>query len=704
MFRLRPRIAGRLAWSAWAVAMVLLTVSVVLIATAPGSLTGLLNGNSFDPHILLIPGFMTVGAAIVSRRSTNRIGWLFLALGLVSAVETTSFLYSLHAVSVRPFRFGAAFAGWLSNWEWSASFGLLFFLLLLFPNGRLPSRRWRPVAWAMAFFAGVFVIYGMFQDEPLQIGDVRVSNPVGLIPQGGVVGAAFGIVLVAGTALGAASLIASALAPAIRLRQARGDEREQLRWLAWVMVITLGGAIIAILSETVAHIGVLGVSFGVASVFGLAFGMPVAVGIAVLKYRLYDIDTVIRRSAVIGLLAAFITAVYLAIVVGGGALVGSSRNPTLSIIATALIAVAFQPIRDRARRLADRLVFGKRAAPYEVLSEFSERMAATYSIEDILPRMVGILAEGTGAEAAEVWLRVDDELHRAASSARHPEPVAPLRLIGGILPEFEGAARAAAVTHQGELLGALVVRRRADDPLTSTEESLLSDLASQAAPVIRNVGLVEDLRASRQRIVAAQDERAKALERNLHDGAQQQIVALTVKLRLLGQLVDRDAEQAKSMAAQLQHDATDALEELRDLARGIYPQLLADQGLVAALGSQARKSVVPVSIEADGVGRYPRETEAAVYFSCLEALQNVAKYANASNVTLRLSDGDQRLTFEVTDDGIGFDASQTSFGTGLQGITDRLSAVGGDVEIRSTPGAGTSVTGHLPVADEARES
>src|SRR5437867_5731250 len=169
MFTLRPKTAGRLAWSAWAVAMILIAVSVVLMWTAPGSLTGLLNGNNFDPHLLLIPGFMTVGAAIVSRRPSNRIGWLFLGLGLVSAVETTSYLYGLHAFSVRPPRFGGAFAVWLSNWEWSAAFGLLFFLLLLFPDGRRPSHRWRPVAWAMGFFAGVFVLYGMFQDEPLQI-------------------------------------------------------------------------------------------------------------------------------------------------------------------------------------------------------------------------------------------------------------------------------------------------------------------------------------------------------------------------------------------------------------------------------------------------------------------------------------------------------------------------------------------------------
>jgi signal transduction histidine kinase len=153
------------------------------------------------------------------------------------------------------------------------------------------------------------------------------------------------------------------------------------------------------------------------------------------------------------------------------------------------------------------------------------------------------------------------------------------------------------------------------------------------------------------------------------------------------------------MAAQLQGDVTEALEELRDLARGIYPPLLADKGLVAALESQVRKSPVPVLIEADGIGRYPREAEAAVYFSCLEALQNVAKYASATSATVTLADGDGSLRFEVTDDGAGFDVAGSSYGTGLQGIADRLAALDGQIEVRSTPGEGTTVAGVLPVGD-----
>ncbi len=223
---------------------------------------------------------------------------------------------------------------------------------------------------------------------------------------------------------------------------------------------------------------------------------------------------------------------------------------------------------------------------------------------------------------------------------------------------------------------------------------------------MRNAALTEDLldtieqlRTSRQRLVTAQDEERRKLERNLHDGAQQQLVALTVKLGLLERLVERDPGQAKMIAGQLQGDATGALEELRDLARGIYPPLLADQGLAAALASQARKSAVPVTIEAEGVGRYAREAEAAVYFSCLEALQNVAKYASATQVTVSLADGDGTLRFDVTDDGVGFDTASSSYGTGLQGIADRLAALDGSIEVRSAVGVGTTVEGTLPVTE-----
>ena len=197
--------------------------------------------------------------------------------------------------------------------------------------------------------------------------------------------------------------------------------------------------------------------------------------------------------------------------------------------------------------------------------------------------------------------------------------------------------------------------------------------------------------------MAAQDEERRRLERNIHDGAQQQLVALGVKLRLTDALVERDHVKARELLAQLQSETQGTIEDLRDLARGIYPPLLADQGLGVALEAQSRKSAVPVRIESDGIGRYGQDVEAAVYFSCLEALQNVSKYADASEARIALSQGDGTLEFTVSDDGRGFDPASIDRGTGLQGMSDRIEAIGGAFTVDSALGRGTTVRGQVPI-------
>jgi signal transduction histidine kinase len=226
---------------------------------------------------------------------------------------------------------------------------------------------------------------------------------------------------------------------------------------------------------------------------------------------------------------------------------------------------------------------------------------------------------------------------------------------------------------------------------------LIRDLAAQAGLVLRNVRPIQDLRASRQRLVAAQDEERRKLERNLHDGAQQQLVALSVQLKLAQTMLERDPTTVSGMLDTVLVSAADALSDLRDLARGIYPQLLADRGLAAAIEAQATKSAVPTSVRNDGVERYPREVEAAVYFTCLEALNNVAKYSAATAATVSLAQANGTLTFTVADDGVGFTVESTANGTGLQGMADRLDAIGGALEIRSAPGEGTTILGRVPV-------
>ena len=275
-------------------------------------------------------------------------------------------------------------------------------------------------------------------------------------------------------------------------------------------------------------------------------------------------------------------------------------------------------------------------------------------------------------------------------------------MTGQALPPVPDGDTCVPIVYQGELLGAITIKMPKDEPLRPAGAQLVEDVASQAGPVLSNAGLIAELRASRQRLVTAQDEARRQLERNLHDGAQQDLVALAIKLRIASAVLDEDPAQVKELLAELQSETAGALENLRDLARGVYPPMLAELGLPAALRGQAAKSPVPVTVLAGGIGRFPQDAEAAVYFCCLEALQNTAKYSAAAAARITLDAPDGTLRFAVSDDGAGFDPARTPMGSGLRNMADRLAALGGRLEVESAPGAGTTVTGHLPVAPPRR--
>jgi len=623
-----------------------------------------------------------VGIILVSRRPENRIGWLFLVAGAALGISGFLAAYAVHVLSVNPGSLpGGDPAIWVASWTGFVSLAALTVLLIEFPTGRARTPRWRVVervviaAWLVSISASAFLSAFKwshpFENRPSTVPgffDVAIVLVVFLIP---IIGS-FG---------------ASLAAMINRFRHASGDERLQLKWF----VVGAALVLLTILLTIPWNSPVTTALQDVALIFWFT-----AIAIAVLKYRLYEIDVVINRAVVYGTLAVFITLVYVGLVVGIGTLVGNSRSPLLSAVAAAVVAVAFQPVRQWARKLANRMVYGSRATPYEVLSNFAERIAGTYAAEDVLPQMAQIVAAGTGAERTVIWLRVGDELRAEASSGDSP-PITSVSVAGAGMPAMPQGEFAAPVSDQGELLGAISVRMPRAEPLSEAGERLIGDVASQAGLVLSNARLIEELRASRQRIVAAQDQARRRLERNIHDGAQQQLIALAMKLRLMSGMVGKDPDKERRLADQLVAETQDALENLRDLARGIYPPLLQDKGLVSALEAQARKSPVPVTVQADGVGRYAQDVEAAVYFCTLEAIQNAAKYADATTVTVRLSDGDSRLTFDVTDDGAGFDPSANGHGSGLQGMADRLEALGGRLEVRSEIGRGTMIGGSLPV-------
>jgi signal transduction histidine kinase len=691
----KRRMARRLAWSLWMLSLVLL---VGLVAMGP---TGR-DEDIFAALALMVSvlAYATVGAMIASRHPGNAIGWLFQYFSVVFVISVWVDEYANYALQ-NNLRAGAA-AALASQALSPLSFGAVPLILLLFPSGTLPSRRWRPVAFGSVVSVSLAAV-GMLIRPGLIGGPedgASAPNPLGMEGLGPVTGV---LVWVGGVGAFLTGLL-SVAGLVVRYRRADGEERQQIRWLAYVGALAAVLLVLLFVGDWIAP----GVSdwFWMAFFATIALGIPAASGIAILRYRLFDLDIVVKKTVVFGILAAFITGAYILVVISIPTLLfgtgGGIRN-TVPFLSAAVLALAFQPVRGAARRLANRLVYGRRATPYELLAEFGGRLGAAYSADDVLPRMARVVKEGTGAARASIWLRVGDELRPAASWPEEGDTEERAPASDDAVHTL-GADRAFPVRHEGELLGALAVDMPRAEPLTKTTEGLLEDLAGQAALILRNVRLtrelrakLEELRASRQRLVTAQDEERRRLERNIHDGAQQQLVALSVKARLLKTMARKDPAKAEELAEQLQADTQDALDDLRDLARGIYPPLLADQGLAAALESQARKVPFPVAVEPNGIGRYSADAETTAYFCVLEALQNAAKYANASRAVVRVSEEQGRLVFSVSDDGVGFEVERSSSGTGLQNMADRVEALGGSIELVSSPGRGTTVTGRIPV-------
>jgi signal transduction histidine kinase len=682
----QQRTASRVAWTVLAVALGLALVaqwfSIMDRPVARAVENGIFVG------IFMAMGL--VGALVIGRQPRNLVGWILLATGAAAGVAFFAAEYANHGTFADPGSLpGLAWAWWVGDFLWVFLLGLpTTFLLLLFPDGRVPTPGWRPVLWVTTGFVAFALL--VFALDPMTYAGRRFENPVGvdaLRPVAGFLDGPGYFMLLALAVVCAASLVH-------RFRRADRKQRQQIEWFGYaVFLLVLYFVVDGLITALDLPRGFWLDTVGSVVAFG---SLPAGLGIAILRHRLFDIEVVISRTVLFGILATFITAVYVGIVVGIGSLVGGRGNLFLSILATAVVAVAFQPIRTRARHLANRLVYGKRATPYEVLSTFSEQLGDRDTSEELLPRMARMIGEATGAERAAVWVHVGDEFRPAAVWPQDGPADEAVIARGQEMPEFPPGERVFPVRHQGELLGALTVATSRREPLTESQEKLLEDLAGQAGLVLRNVRLIEELRASRQRLVAAQDEERRRLERNIHDGAQQQLVALAVKIRLARTLSDRDVEKAQALLEQLQGEAQEALENLRDLARGIYPPLLADKGLGAALESQARKVTVPVAVAPNGIGRYPAEVEATVYFCVLEALQNVVKYADASHVNVQLSPEDGSLVFRVTDDGRGFDPATAGRGAGLHNMGDRVEALGGTLEVRSSPGHGTTIIGRLP--------
>jgi signal transduction histidine kinase len=410
----------------------------------------------------------------------------------------------------------------------------------------------------------------------------------------------------------------------------------------------------------------------------------------------------------------------------------------LSMVAAVVAALLYAPARARLNDFANRRVYGERRAPDEPLQTFGARMSRAIPLDELLLQLAESLKKSMQLSAVEVWTGTDGVLECSASvpfrepnrvrlrpdevavvSRAHVSGNAWLQVwLPDLLAAHEGKVlRVAPMTHSGELLGLIVCERPVDEtPFSEEEERVLTELARQVALALHNTRLDtalaaslddlrvanEQLRASRARIVAAADQSRRRIERDLHDGAQQRLVALAVKLGLARQLLDKDPAQVGKLLEDLRGETQSTLTELRELAHGIYPPLLMDRGLKEALTAAANRSMLPTEVSAD-VGRYPPEVEAAVYFCCLEAVQNAGKHAGeGSTITVTITEEDGDLRFEVADNGAGFDTSTDAIhGHGFVNMADRLGAIGGVLDVESKPREGTRVRGRIPSAATA---
>ncbi len=644
------------------------------------------------PELLLIAGalcYSGVGALIAMRQPANRIGWLLLLTGLLTSVCLAVSNYALVGLVLATGSLPLGnWAIWIFAWLIWLVLVAIPFALLVFPDGRPPSSRWWLVAAVLVASGGLLAVLTMLTPGNLSLGSdspTSVANPAGTGFLAGAAARWFHPI----NAVYLGAVVAAAAAPIWRFRRSRGDERQQLKVLAYV-----GAWIIALQPVTyltpLSGIPQAANILWALSFFGLVVGLPAAAAIAILRYRLYDIDIVINKTLVFAGLAAFVTGAYVLIVAGVGALIGSAGQSSLplSILATAVVAVAFQPVRERAQALANRLVHGPRADPHEVLSKLSEMVADSSSIEPVLIRMLQLLVDATGAIGAAIYLKVGAE---RVLKARWPEGAGDL------------AGRALQIKHQGEEMGELIVVEP-PDLLTAGAQRLLTDVAGQAGLLLRNLRLtaelqarVEELAESRLRIVAAQDVERRRLERDIHDGVQQHVVALMAKVQLARNQVRRQSHLSSDTLEEVQADAGRLLDELRELASGIHPVVLTDGGVVAAVRFRADRLPIKVVLDADPETRsrrYPEPVEAAGYFIACEALANVLKHASASRATVKIGADNGSLTIRVTDDGRGFDPS-TAVRSGLRGLQDRVEALGGRLEVTSSH-AGTTLSASLP--------
>lgn len=641
----------------------------IVIATSAGIGLEQQNGTGGgDPHWIdaALGGLVTVSAAvagvlILGRNRRHAVGVLLLVIATSDVGIRLTREYAVWRIGQGDTGAAAAWAGWFGSWLWVIPVGALVALVAVFPTGTPLGPRWRLLPAAVAMATALTALGGAV--HPLAMSDqglkAELPNPTVSAPTAvaEAIGAAGLVMMPVLIVLAAASIV-------LRYRRGNPDLRRQIL----LVVVAASAAALSVVMGADERVILVAVAM-----------IPVAVCVAVLRLRLYAVDRVVARALAFAALAAAVAVLYLlALTATGSAVASAGRGTVAAVAATAVVSLAVQPVKRRLDHAAHRFVHGLRPTREEVIASVVEAAAA--SVDEVSQRIADAVLYGLPrATHARVEVAVDFGGPVIAERARPGAETGASILI------------ACDASLGSESVATLWASFEPDDPPTTTDRAVLEDIALTAAPALRNVALHAQLAAHARRLVSAQDEERLRVERDIHDGVQQYLIACASSLAL-ARNSDGESHQATETAAL---HLTSAMRELRRVVHGIRPAVLSDDGVAAALKSHATEVPLPFSLEVSGSDRFPSEVESTLYWCAREALQNVTKHAQASHVSVEVGAVDGVATMRVRDDGCGLRLDAES-GSGLRGMRDRLAPFGGTLELNAAPGGGLELSLAVP--------
>ena len=609
-----------------------------------------------------------LGVLLTTRKPEHPISWGFAATGFLWAVGAGAYAYAIAALVANPQSLPAGrAAAWVDSWCWLPSLVLpMGLLLLVVPDGRLRSPRWRPVVAALVA-GSVLGSLGLSGAPTFDLGSNEpIENPLAFDTTAWHVAATLGYALVAG------AVVASLASFVLRFRPSVGEERQQLRWIG-------GGLGLAVCLGTVGAFtwGVFPHAYVLHAIALLA--LPVGTAVAILKYRLYELDLVVNRAFVYGVMTVGVVAAYVLVVGLIGAKLSDAGNLALSLGLTGVVAVGFQPVRARVQRFVNELMYGERDDPYVALARLGRRLESSLGADAVLPTVVETIGQTLRLPYVALTLGGGDDVTAVYG---RPDTV-PLRF---------------PLVHQGLAVGELRLAPRPGEQLREADRRLIADLAPQVAAAVHAVGLAHELQAARRRLVELREEERRRIRRDLHDGLGPALAGLTFTLDAVHNLAASDRERANALLASATEQTQTMIGDVRRLIYELRPPALDELGLVESLrGIASRETSVPITVIAEAPEAsppLPAAVEVAAYRIVQEALTNVARHARARSCTLQISVRPDAVLLEIADDGQGI--VQRPAGVGLQTMQERAAELGGSCTFTSAPGAGTTVTVRLP--------